>query len=137
MDIEKLYNKKLDEARNPEVFSKYLDDNLNNKLLIFLIYWSNTFNKINKNNPEYQKLFDYIFHRIERDLREIGYGDMSVNKKMKVIVTKFYSILVDFKEFKSKSSEEKIVNIKKYFPNIKEIDQFSSHLSNYLSVDNR
>ena len=135
MDIENLYNKKLSEARNPEVFSKYLDENLNNKLLIFLIYWTNTFNKIDKNDPDYQKLFDYIFHRIETDLREIGYGDMSVNKKMKVIVTKFYSILIDFKEFDSKSSDTKISNIKKYFPNIREIDQFASHLDAYLAVD--
>ena len=135
MDIENLYNKKLSEARNPEVFSKYLDENLNNKLLIFLIYWTNTFNKIDKNDPDYQKLFDYIFHRIETDLREIGYGDMSVNKKMKVIVTKFYSILIDFKEFDSKSSAPKISNIKKYFPNIREIDQFTSHLDAYLAVD--
>ena len=136
MDIENLYNKKLSEARNPEVFSKYLEDNLNNKLLIFLIYWTNVFNKIDKNNPEYQKLFDYIFHRIETDLREIGYGDMSVNKKMKVIVTKFYSILVDFNDFASQPLELKINIIKKYFPNIKEIDQFSSHLDVYLAVDN-
>jgi len=136
MDIENLYNKKLGEARNPEVFSKYLEDNLNNKLLIFLIYWTNIFNKIDKNDPEYQKLFDYIFHRIETDLREIGYGDMSVNKKMKVIVTKFYSILIDFKDFESQSLELKTNNIKKYFPNIKEIDQFSSHLDVYLAVDN-
>ena len=136
MDIENLYNKKLSEARNPEVFSKYLEDNLNNKLLIFLIYWTNVFNKIDKNNPEYQKLFDYIFQRIETDLREIGYGDMSVNKKMKVIVTKFYSILVDFNDFASQPLELKINIIKKYFPNIKEIDQFSSHLDVYLAVDN-
>ena len=58
-----------------------------------------------------------------------------MNKKMKVIVTKFYSILIDFKEFKTKSLEEKIVNIRKYFPNIKEIEQFSHHLEGYLSVD--
>ena len=136
MDIENLYNKKLGEARNPEIFSKYLEDNLNNKLLIFLIYWTNVFNKIKKDDPEYQKLFDYIFHRIETDLREIGYGDMSVNKKMKVIVTKFYSILIDFKDFESQSLELKISNIKKYFPNIREIEQFSSHLDVYLAVDN-
>ncbi len=43
-----------------------------------------------------QTFFDYIFKRIETDLRELGFGDMSVNKKMKIIVTKFYSILDRF-----------------------------------------
>ena len=91
---------------------------------------------MDKDDTRYQKLFDHIFNRIETDLREIGYGDMSVNKKMKVIVTKFYSILIDFNNFKNKSLEEKQISIKKYFPEIKEIDEFTSHLDDYLSVDN-
>ena len=99
MDILNLYNKTLAEARNPLIFENYIDDNLNNKILIFLIFLSKKFNKIKKTDDNYQKFFDYIFNRIETDLRELGYGDMSVNKKMKVIVTKFYSILLDFKNY--------------------------------------
>ena len=92
MNILNIYNKTLIEARNPLIFSNYIDDNLSNKILIFLILLSKKFNKIKKSDDNYQKFFDYIFNRIETDLRELGYGDMSVNKKMKVIVTKFYSI---------------------------------------------
>tara|TARA_B100000963_G_C22592775_1_gene656322 strand:- start:9 stop:422 length:414 start_codon:yes stop_codon:yes gene_type:complete len=136
MNILNLYNKTLLEARNPVIFENYIDDNLNNKILVFLIFLSKIFNKIKKTDENYQKFFDYIFNRIETDLRELGYGDMSVNKKMKVIVTKFYSILVDFKNYKIISKDEKMDILRKYFTDIRKIDDFSDYLIKYLSIDN-
>ena len=136
MDILNLYNKTLLEARNPLIFDNYIDDNLNNKILIFLIFLSKKFNKIKKTDVNYQKFFDYIFNRIETDLRELGYGDMSVNKKMKVIVTKFYSILLDFKNYTKISKDEKSNILKKYFNDIRQIDYFMDYLVKYLSIDN-
>lgn len=135
MNIENLYNNILIDARKPDIYTNYVNDDLNNKLLLFLILLSKEFNNMSSNDQNYQKFFDYIFARIETDLREVGYGDMSVNKKMKVIVTKFYSILVDFKNFKNISDKDKKVILQKYFTEIKKIDDFSIYISNYLSID--
>ena len=136
MNILNIYNKTLVDARNPAIFANYIDDNLNNKILIFLIFLSKIFNKLEKKDDSYQKLFDYIFNRIETDLRELGYGDMSVNKKMKVIVTKFYSILLDFKDYSKKTNNDKSNILRKYFVEVRKIDDFSVYLINYLSIDN-
>ena len=136
MNIENLYNKILLDARNPDIFSKFIDDSLNNKIIIFLTFLSKIFNKIDENDKNYQIFFDYIFHRIETDLRELGYGDMSVNKKMKVIVTKFYSILLDFKNFDNKDKLNRVEILAKYFKNIREIDEFTAMINSYLSIDN-
>ena len=81
MNIENLYNKTLINSRNPDIFKNHLSDDLNHKVLVFLIFLSKIFNNVSKNDKNYQKFFDYIFNRIEIDLRELGYGDMSVNKK--------------------------------------------------------
>ena len=124
------------DARNPEIFSRFIEDSLNNKIIIFLTFLSKIFNKMDENDKNYQIFFDYIFHRIETDLRELGYGDMSVNKKMKVIVTKFYSILLDFKNFDNKNKLNRVEILAKYFKNIKEIDEFSAMINSYLSIDN-
>ena len=124
------------DARNPDIFSRFIEDSLNNKIIIFLTFLSKIFNKMDKNDKNYQIFFDYIFHRIETDLRELGYGDMSVNKKMKVIVTKFYSILLDFKNFDNKNKLNRVEILAKYFKNIKEIDEFSAMINSYLSIDN-
>jgi cytochrome b pre-mRNA-processing protein 3 len=135
MNIENLYNNILIDARKPDIYTNYVNDDLNNKLLLFLILLSKEFNNMSSNDQNCQKFFDYIFARIETDLREVGYGDMSVNKKMKVIVTKFYSILVDFKNFNNISDKDKKVILQKYFTEIKKIDDFSIYINNYLSID--
>ena len=136
MDIEKLYSRTLIDSRNPDIFKKYILDNLNNKLLIFLIFLSKIFNNMSENNKNYQKFFDYIFNRIEIDLRELGYGDMSVNKKMKIIVTKFYSILIDFKNYSNLSAVQKTDTLIKYFSKIEKKDDFIEFLNKYFAVDN-
>ena len=61
---------------------------------------------------------------------------MSVNKKMKVIVTKFYSILLDFENYTKLCKDEKCSILRKYFPNIRQIDDFIDYLIKYLSIDN-
>ena len=40
-------------------------------------------------------------------MREIGYGDVSVNKNMKLLVKSFYNILIECENFNLKSSKLK------------------------------
>ena len=49
--------------------------------------------KKNTDKEYLQKFFDYFFRQVELNLREIGYGDVSINKKMKDYINVFYSIL--------------------------------------------
>ena len=41
-----------------------------------------------------QKSYDSLFHNIENNLREMGFGDVSVNKKMKEFNKLLYDILL-------------------------------------------
>jgi len=136
MNIENLYNKTLTDSRNPNIFKNYLLDDLSNKLMLFLIFLSKIFNNMSRNDKNYQIFFDYIFNRIETDLRELGYGDMSVNKKMKIIVTKFYSILIDFKNYSNLTTIQKTDILMKYFSKIEKKDDFIEFLNKYFAVDN-
>ena len=40
-----------------------------------------------------QEVFDYVIRELEISIREIGYGDASINKKMKTYINSLYSIL--------------------------------------------
>ena len=55
----------------------------------------------------YQSTFDLIFRKIEMNMREIGYGDTLINKNMKLLVKKFYNILLNCENFKRKSQNSK------------------------------
>ena len=48
MDILNIYNKILIESRNPLIFENYIDDSLNNKIIIFLIFLSKNSIKLKK-----------------------------------------------------------------------------------------
>ena len=60
-----------------------------------------------------QKLFDLTFHKIELNMRELGYGDTQVNKSMKSLINNFFNILIICENYKIKTQIEK----KKFFNN--------------------
>ena len=61
-----------------------------------------------------QKIYDNLFFSIENNMRELGFGDVAVNKKMKDMNKIFYDILLKFNNSKEFFSLNKIL-ILKYF----------------------
>ena len=55
---------------------------------------------------------------------------------MKIIVTKFYSILVDFKNFSDQAIDYKHQILSKYFSKIEQMEDFIEILNNYFAIDN-
>ncbi len=67
----------------------------------FLIF--HYFKQLNENKSQFaQKLFDFMFMDFDNNLREMGFGDIAVNKKMKVFITAFYGRISQY----SKGIEE-------------------------------
>ena len=60
--------------------------------MIFYFYKSKNIN----NSSLSQMLFDYMFNDFENNLREMGFGDIAVNKKMKLFVRAFYGRLSQY-----------------------------------------
>ena len=58
-----------------------------------------------KNNQ--QAIFDFFFKQIELNCRELGYGDITVNKKMKDLIKLFYEILIQCKNWKQLHIDKK------------------------------
>ena len=49
--------------------------------------------KNNDNKAEFQQIHDFFFKQLELSIREIGYGDVTINKKMKEYVNTFFFII--------------------------------------------
>ena len=116
-----LYNKILTLSRNKLFYSKLnLVDSMDNRINLIFLHISFLFVKVKniKENEHYklfsQRIFDLIFKQIELNLREIGHGDVMVNKKMKLLVKFFYSILFDCENYRDKKPNEKSLIINKY-----------------------
>ena len=109
-----LYNNILLLSRNKLFYTKFnLAATFQNRIYLIFIHISFLFIKIKQNVKSndykffYQKVFDLIFAKIEVNMREIGHGDVYVNKNMKLLVKNFYNILLYCENFKEKSISSK------------------------------
>ena len=94
-DYLNIYNNLIKLTRNKNLYLNLKNkDTFSDRLIIFLFHFA-FFLKNYKNDipkKEAKNLFDSIIRQIELSIREIGYGDVSINKKMKDYVT----ILLNF-----------------------------------------
>ena len=131
-----LYNKLVELSRNIYFYKKIkLKDNFETRINLVFIHLSLiliVFREKNKNNFP-QDMFDNIFLNIEYHIRELGYGDVAVNKKMKELLRFFYDILLKIRLPKDKKN---IVNksiLKKYLePQHEETKHLTDDLTNYF-----
>ena len=91
-----IYNNLVNFSRNKKIFEIFTkNDTFSDRLTILLFHLGffikNYKSEISKN--EMQNIYDYIFRQLELSIREIGYGDASINKKMKTYINSLYSIL--------------------------------------------
>ena len=116
-----LYNNILLLSRNKLFYTKFnLSDTFQNRINLIFIHISFIFIKIKQDSENkkyqlfYQNMFNLIFSKIESNMREIGYGDVTVNKNMKFLVKIFYNILLSCENFKKKNLNEKKVFLFRY-----------------------
>ena len=105
-----IYNNLIKLTRNKSLYLKLEKNDTFSDRLIFLFFHLAFFLKQYKSSipqKELQNLFDFIIKQIELSIREIGYGDVSVNKKMKEYVNLFFSILEKIEKWKSLNINEK------------------------------
>ena len=103
-----LYNNILLLSRKKLFYTQFnLQDTFQNRIHLIFIHFSFLFIKIKENHDSKalkkfnQKSFDHLFKQIEINMREIGYGDVSVNKNMKFLVKSFYTILLYCENYKN------------------------------------
>jgi len=129
-----IYNNLIKLTRNKNLYLNLERNDEFSDRLIFLMFHFALFLKKYKNEiskKKSQELFDFIVRQIELSIREIGYGDVSVNKKMKDYVNMFYAIL-DKIEINDMSKYENIISFfKKIFNLDKNIEFYADYYKKY------
>jgi len=91
-----VYNNLVNLTRNKDLYQNFDEQDTFSDRLIFLLLHFAFFLKVLKNNENkdlLQKIYDHVFRQLELSIREIGYGDQSINKKMKDYINIFYGML--------------------------------------------
>ena len=91
-----IYNNLINLTRNKNLYKDFaIQDTFSDRLILFLFHFA-FFLKVYKNNntKKYiQNIYDFNFKQLELSVRELGYGDSTINKKMKNYINIFYSII--------------------------------------------
>ena len=105
-----IYNNLVNFSRNKDIYSLFTKkDNFSDRLVILMFHFA--FFLINFKNSqkkdEMQDIYDFFFRQLELSIREIGYGDASINKKMKVYINIFHSLMIKVEKWNNLEIMEK------------------------------
>ena len=129
-----IYNNLIKLTRNKLLFEKITsEDSFSHRLMVFLFHFA-FFLKIYKknNNKKYlQKIYDFNFKQLELSIREIGYGDSTINKKMKQYINIFYSIINKVENWENINNDQKCVIFSEFIGVTSEADFFVNYFEKY------
>tara|TARA_Y100001936_G_C15909567_1_gene577807 strand:- start:265 stop:738 length:474 start_codon:yes stop_codon:yes gene_type:complete len=127
-----IYNNLVKLTRNKTLYLVLKNEDTFSDRMTFLLLHLSFFLKEYKKtkSKEYmQSIFDFIIRQIELSIREIGHGDVTVNKKMKEYVNLLYSIIAEIDNW-----DELLIDKKKQiFSNLFEIKKNDDYLCKYFS----
>ena len=125
-------------SRNLFFYTKInLKDTFETRVYLMFIHYSIILLIYNQKKIKFnQDNYDDLFYSIENNLRELGFGDVSVNKKMKDLNKVFYDILLKLNTQKKNFKTNKKL-ILKYFNDFnmqksENYELFSQYLINFF-----
>ena len=108
-------------------------DTFEDRLVIFLIHFAFFLNVYNKKEDKkiLQEIYDLNFRHLELSIREIGYGDQSINKKMKDYVNLFHQILSDLHLWKNLDNTKKEKILSNFLRNFDKIEYLTRYFDDF------
>ena len=126
-----IYNNLIKLTRNKILYENISNnESFSDRLTIFFIHFA-FFLKLFKNQTpkeNLQNLYDFVFKQIELSIREIGYGDASINKKMKEYVNLMHTIINNIESWENLDLSSKT----KFFSDFINVDKKTSFFVNYF-----
>ncbi len=134
MNYINLYNNLIKLTTNKFLYKNLnKQDTFNDRLIIFLLHFAfflkNFKNK--ENEKKLQDIYDFNFRQLELSIREIGYGDQSINKKMKDYINVFHAIISDIHFWNNQDVNSKKEIIAKFLENFTNINELVEYFDNY------
>ena len=129
-----IYNNLIKLTRNKNLYLNLDKKETFSDRLIFLLFHFAFFLKANKkivNKKELQNCFDFIVRQLELSIREIGYGDVTVNKKMKNYINILYSIIDKISEWESLENKKKSEIFADYLELTKNLEFYLEYFEKY------
>tara|TARA_B100000767_G_scaffold246810_1_gene246656 strand:+ start:581 stop:1048 length:468 start_codon:yes stop_codon:yes gene_type:complete len=129
-----IYNSLVNLTRNKDLYKGFKNqDTFSDRLIFFLLHFA-FFLKIYKENNDkvvLQEIYDQIFRQVELSVREIGYGDQSINKKMKDYLNLFYGMIDKIHDWDNLSLESRIKLLEIFLDNAVNVGDLVDYFEKY------
>jgi cytochrome b pre-mRNA-processing protein 3 len=129
-----IYNNLVKLTRNKELYKNFKNqDTFSDRLIFFLLHFA-FFLKIYKenNNKELlQEIYDQTFRQVELSVREIGYGDQTINKKMKDYLNLFYGMIDKIHDWDNLTLESRSELLEIFLDNAVNVDDLVDYFEKY------
>ena len=128
-----IYNNLIKLTRNKELYNVNKQDTFYQRMIVFFFHLAFLLKeyKNDESKENLQKFFDFSVRQIELSIREIGYGDATINKKMKEYVNLLFSIIDKINNWEKKNKQEKKQILKFYTNDAVNIDYFIDYFDKY------
>ena len=129
-----IYNNLVKLTRNKELYKDFENqDSLSDRIIFFLLHFAFFLKNYRENNDKklLQDIYDYIFKQIELSIREIGYGDQSINKKMKDYLNLFYAMIDKIHNWDNLTNESRAYILEKFLDNAKNSEYLVYYFEKY------
>ena len=109
-------------------------DIFSDRLIFFLLHFAFFLKmyKTKNNSSILQEIYDFNFRQLELTIREIGYGDQSINKKMKDYINLFHAIVSDIHFWDNLTLSQKKDVMSKFFKNFNNIDGLAQYFDDFF-----
>ena len=131
-----IYNNLIKYTRNKVLYKNLnREDNFSDRLTVFLLHFSFFLKNFKKdgNKDTLQEIYDFNFRQLELSIREIGYGDQSINKKMKDYVNLFHSMVSEIHFWDTLSRSEKLKKFSLFLSDFENIDELVDYFEEFNS----
>ena len=129
-----IYNNLIKLTRNKILYNNDKHDTFYDRIIIFFFHLGFLLKEFKKTEDKenLQKFFDFCIRQIELSIREIGYGDATINKKMKDYVNLLFSIIDNIDSWELKNKEQKINIIKYYIDENSDFQNIVDYFEKYI-----
>ncbi len=128
------YNNLIKLATNKDLYEGLQkQDTFSDRLTIFLLHFSFILKnfKSKNNTVVLQEIYDFNFRQLELSIREIGYGDQTINKKMKDYINLFHSMVSEIHYWDNLTKNEKLKKITLFLKDFNNIEYLLDYFEKF------
>ena len=129
------YNNLIKLTTNKSLYKNFLNkqDNFGDRLTLFLLHFAFILKEFrnDENEKKLQDLYDFNFRQLELSIREIGYGDQSINKKMKDYINLFHSMVSEIHFWDEMNKTEKLKKFSIFLSDFGNIEYLLDYFENF------